>query len=172
MIAEFLSLFVILVVLSKLHSTMERLFHVKPCNRVSQTIDTASLRFFKQFRLFLFIAGSFEHVVNGPACWSVAAIGLVLFLFGLILRILAILSLGSFWSFNVVLYENHQLIRTGIYRFIRHPSYLGNVYLTGLFIFLNANITALMCLLFVIGFYIHRTKIENRVLLFLEAQHE
>lgn len=172
MIVEVLSLFVILVVLSKLHSRLEKLFRVCPSSKVSQTFDDASLGFFKQFRLLLFLVASFEHSMAGPASWSVVALGGFLLFFGLVLRILAISSLGPFWNFNVVIYDNHQLIRTGIYRFLRHPAYLGNAYLIGLFICLNAYATALTSLLFVTAFYIHRTKLENRVLVLLKARHE
>jgi protein-S-isoprenylcysteine O-methyltransferase Ste14 len=51
--------------------------------------------------------------------------GLFLFLTGVVLRIVAIRTLGKRFSVWVAIQENHQLQTTGLYRFIRHPSYTG-----------------------------------------------
>jgi isoprenylcysteine carboxyl methyltransferase (ICMT) family protein YpbQ len=118
----------------------------------------------------LLISGSFEFAFkNSLPGVSIFLPGIGLLLFGLTLRLLAILSLGPYWSFNIVLYENHKLIRKGIYRFFRHPAYLGNLYLTGLFVCMNANITSLFSLLFIVSFYLYRTRIENRVIMSLKG---
>ncbi len=52
-------------------------------------------------------------------------VGAVLFAAGLALRWFAILYLGRFFTVNVAISSNHQLIDTGPYRLIRHPSYTG-----------------------------------------------
>lgn len=44
---------------------------------------------------------------------------------GLLLAVWARLALGSNWSGTVTIKANHQLIRRGPYRFIRHPIYTG-----------------------------------------------
>lgn len=44
---------------------------------------------------------------------------------GLLFSIWARFHLGKFWSAMVVLKEDHRLIRTGPYRFVRHPIYTG-----------------------------------------------
>ncbi len=48
-------------------------------------------------------------------------IGLILFVLGLIVRWAAIIYLGRFFTVNVAIAEDHQLITTGPYRFVRHP---------------------------------------------------
>jgi protein-S-isoprenylcysteine O-methyltransferase len=53
-------------------------------------------------------------------------IGLVLFAIGLIVRWISILYLGRFFTVNVAIAQDHQLITTGPYRFARHP---GNLFL-------------------------------------------
>jgi protein-S-isoprenylcysteine O-methyltransferase len=47
------------------------------------------------------------------------------FFVGLILRWYGIIRLGRFFTTSVAIAEGHQLISTGLYRFMRHPSYTG-----------------------------------------------
>jgi protein-S-isoprenylcysteine O-methyltransferase Ste14 len=44
---------------------------------------------------------------------------------GLGVRWTAIVALGKSFSSNVAIRESQKLHRTGLYRFVRHPSYLG-----------------------------------------------
>lgn len=45
--------------------------------------------------------------------------------FGMTVRWLAITTLGKYFTFNIIIQPDHHLIRTGIYKYIRHPSYAG-----------------------------------------------
>jgi len=58
---------------------------------------------------------------------SIQYIGLIAFCMGVILRSLAIWQLGRFHTPNVAILDDHKLIENGIYRFVRHPSYLGAI---------------------------------------------
>ena len=51
--------------------------------------------------------------------------GIVLTAAGIALAIWARLVIGTNWSGSVTVKRNHQLIRTGPYRFVRHPIYSG-----------------------------------------------
>lgn len=53
--------------------------------------------------------------------------GLALFLVGLVIRWAAIIHLGRFFTVNVAIAEDHRLITTGPYRYVRHPSYSGSL---------------------------------------------
>jgi len=55
-----------------------------------------------------------------PAC--IALLGMAA---GLALRSWAVLKLGKFFTLHIEIQEGHTVIRTGPYRFVRHPSYLG-----------------------------------------------
>jgi protein-S-isoprenylcysteine O-methyltransferase Ste14 len=60
----------------------------------------------------------------GGASWLSSAALLVL-LAGLIIRWTAIFTLGKWFSANVAIREDQQLKQSGLYRFVRHPSYSG-----------------------------------------------
>lgn len=55
--------------------------------------------------------------------WNI--FGLLLFLVGLTVAIIALVTLKRFYSSTLVIRKGHQLITHGIYRFTRHPIYFG-----------------------------------------------
>lgn len=64
------------------------------------------------------------HTMFGGATWLETA-GLVLLILGLAVRWTAILSLGASFSTNVAIHDTQTLCTTGLYRWVRHPSYSG-----------------------------------------------
>lgn len=52
-------------------------------------------------------------------------IATVLLLIGLILRWVAIFTLGRRFTVNVVIQQQQQVEKSGVFRFVRHPSYTG-----------------------------------------------
>lgn len=60
----------------------------------------------------------------GGAHW-LRPVSLVVLLAGLALRWTAILSLGKSFSSNVAIHETQTVLKTGLYRWMRHPSYSG-----------------------------------------------
>lgn len=63
-----------------------------------------------------------------PEPW-LDGISLSLLVGGLIIRWTAILTLGRFFSTSVAIHQDHRLIHTGLFRWVRHPSYSGLVLL-------------------------------------------
>jgi methyltransferase len=57
----------------------------------------------------------------------VAAVGLAALLAGQTLRILAIRTLGPRWSARIITVPNAEPVTGGIYRYLRHPNYVGVV---------------------------------------------
>jgi protein-S-isoprenylcysteine O-methyltransferase len=53
--------------------------------------------------------------------------GLILFVVGIIIRWISIIQLGRFFTVNVTIAKDHQLVTTGLYRYVRHPSYSGTL---------------------------------------------
>ena len=60
-----------------------------------------------------------QRPVNGP----LVVLGLILYAVSLGVRLTAIRTLGRFWSLNLEIRGDHQLVREGIYRYMRHPAY-------------------------------------------------
>jgi protein-S-isoprenylcysteine O-methyltransferase Ste14 len=55
----------------------------------------------------------------------ISDIGLGLIVVGVVIRCAAVLTLRENFTVDVAIVENHTLVKTGIFRLIRHPSYLG-----------------------------------------------
>jgi len=58
--------------------------------------------------------------------WQI--IGLILLFTGLSIRWVSINTLKKYFTANLTIQEDHKLITTGIYKYIRHPSYLGGLF--------------------------------------------
>ena len=68
-----------------------------------------------------------EGALTGPAPPNVLLGGLALFGFAKALKIWAISSLGTRWSYRVLVVPGERLVTAGPYRFIAHPNYLAVV---------------------------------------------
>lgn len=95
----------------------------------SSAKDRNSLRF-----LWITILVSLWAGIQVAASWPAAALphkymfasaGLVFFIIGIALRWYPIVKLGRFFTVNVAIAKDHQLVESGPYRFVRHPSYTG-----------------------------------------------
>jgi len=94
-----------------------------------------------------------------------ASAGLVLFVAGLVLRWWAIITLGHFFTVDVTIEKDHQLVERGPFRIVRHPSYAGVLLaFVGLALSLG-NWAALLVILLPIGAaFIHRMNVEEDAL--------
>jgi protein-S-isoprenylcysteine O-methyltransferase len=61
----------------------------------------------------------------GDAAPSARIAGIAIYVVGLSLRWYSIIYLGRFFTVNVAIATDHQLIDGGPYRYVRHPSYTG-----------------------------------------------
>ena len=66
-----------------------------------------------------------RHPGNFSQLTSQYILGLSLFLIGFVILITAQISLGRSKSSTLVIREDHQLIKYGIYSLVRHPIFLG-----------------------------------------------
>lgn len=62
-------------------------------------------------------------LLRREVAWPVTAVGLIVFVTALVLRNVAIQTLGRLWSIHLEIRKDHQLIREGIYARLRHPAY-------------------------------------------------
>ena len=90
------------------------------------------------------------------------AIGVVLALTGLVIRVQSILTLRQQFTYSVAHVENHTLIDTGLYRIIRHPGYLGQLLIfAGISISLSNWLAVLSMMVPIAIGYIYRIKVEE-----------
>lgn len=68
--------------------------------------------------------GTHDHNLLAGAHW-VKAVALGLLIAGLVVRWTAIITLGKSFSANVAIHATQTLNRSGLYRWVRHPSYSG-----------------------------------------------
>ena len=107
-------------------------FSVKPAiERESRLIRLAALAFLTF--TFLLLAGVIDiSVLSKRIFRDSAAIhiaGQAFVLVGLLVAFWARYTLGRNWSGTVTIKQDHELIKTGPYRFVRHPIYTGLLFM-------------------------------------------
>ena len=100
-----------------------------------------------------------------PNTRKFAFAGVVLFVAGLFLRWWAIITLGRFFTVDVTIEKDHELVERGPFRVVRHPSYTGVLLaFVGLALSLG-NWAALLVILLPIGAaFVHRMNVEENAL--------
>jgi protein-S-isoprenylcysteine O-methyltransferase len=93
-------------------------------------------------------------------------VGTGLFAAGLAIRWYAIVHLGRFFTVNVAIAADHRLIDTGLYRFVRHPSYTGALMaFLGLALCLANWASLANMLLPIVWAFLRRMRVEETALL-------
>lgn len=74
-----------------------------------------------------------EYVFGQPSTswglggWAVFALGWLLGVISFWIRNSAIAALGRFWSLHVEIRDNHEFVKSGPFRFVRHPVYFSMI---------------------------------------------
>jgi protein-S-isoprenylcysteine O-methyltransferase Ste14 len=116
--------------------------------------------YFLSFRIGFTTTGRIYH-------WdSFFAIGAILAIFGLLIRIISILTLKQHFTYTVTEIDNHELIDTGLYKNIRHPGYLGQLIIFfGISIALSNWISMILMMLPVLIGYLNRIRVEEKFMI-------
>ena len=94
------------------------------------------------------------------------AIGAVLVVLGLIIRIASILTLRQYFTYSVAKVENHKLIETGLYKIIRHPGYLGQLLIFAVVSIAISNWASILLMMVPVAIgYIYRIHVEEKFML-------
>jgi protein-S-isoprenylcysteine O-methyltransferase Ste14 len=96
--------------------------------------------------------------------WNILfGIGMVIFVVGLLIRIHSILTLKQYFTYSVSTVENHKILETGLYQFIRHPGYLGQLIIfLGISISISNWFSILFMMIPVLIGYLYRISIEEK----------
>jgi len=93
-------------------------------------------------------------------------IGSLLVITGLIIRIASILTLKKQFTYTVTKIENHELIETGLYKYIRHTGYLGQLIIfLGIATSLSNWLSVLLMMVSVFIGYINRIMVEEKFMI-------
>ena len=91
--------------------------------------------------------------------------GVVLFGAGLLLRWWAIITLGRFFTVDVAIEKDHELVDRAPFRMVRHPSYTGVLLAFVGFALSLRNWAALLVILIpIVAAFIHRMNVEEEAL--------
>jgi methyltransferase len=93
------------------------------------------------------------------------AAGLAVFFAGKLLKWWAILSLGRFWSFHVLVLPGVPLVTSGPYRLMRHPNYVGLMgEIAGVALMMRAPFTGTGAAIVFGALLVARIRVEDRML--------
>ncbi|TSJ39289.1 isoprenylcysteine carboxylmethyltransferase family protein [Mucilaginibacter corticis] len=101
-----------------------------------------------------------------PDARLVMDIGLAVAIIGFIIRWTAILQLGKMFTVDVAISSQHKLKTTGLYKIVRHPSYLGLMMIICSIALCQASI--LSCIVVIIPTFIaliYRIQVEEKALI-------
>ena len=96
------------------------------------------------------------------APWPVFVLGLVLGWAGIALALWATRTLGRFYRPVVTIYEDHEVVTSGPYRYVRHPIYAGAmVVMVGVGLALGNWLSLILCVLMPLSAYVARIRVEE-----------
>jgi methyltransferase len=112
-----------------------------------------------------FAAMALEAWVRRRGMSSTFAAGLIVFGAAKALKYWAIATLGPRWAFRVLVLPGAPLIRSGPYRFLRHPNYVGvDGELIGMALMAQAPITGTIAVTGFTAILVARIRVEEREL--------
>ncbi len=139
----------------------------------SETVQNKSR---DKFSVLLILCFSLGSIIIAVIDWAylkltltsgyLSIIGLILIIFGILLRFWSIQVLGKFFTATVQIKEDHVLIIKGPYSIVRHPSYLGAwLTITGATVYFGSYIAFIVAVMGMgISYYI-RINLEEKALI-------
>jgi len=126
-----------------------------------------TLRLFVLSGTAMLVCALAEFFLRGKTLyWPTFAVGWILLLLSFALRRQTIKALGKFWSLYVEIRQEHEFVRSGPFRWMRHPAYFSMLLeLLAVSILLNAWWSSLIVPLFFFPTLWMRIKLEEQALL-------
>lgn len=95
----------------------------------------------------------------------VSIVGLVLIALGMALRWIAIATLRRYFTSNVSIQQGHELVKRGLYRIVRHPSYTGSLLsFFGIGLTFANWLSVLVIFVPILCAFLYRIRVEERAL--------
>jgi protein-S-isoprenylcysteine O-methyltransferase Ste14 len=162
-ISNFFVAFGIIVIYLRVHKNFtdakaQKNNQVKEIRSIVETVSMSAF-FLICTIIVLFNIGMFETSFN---FYSVKIVAIILYLFGTFINIYGRQCLGKNWGNNVVIYKDHNLVTSGIYKYIRHPLYSSiMLMLYSVSIIYQNYLVALLTTIIFIPFMYYRAKQEE-----------
>jgi len=103
---------------------------------------------------------------DGAPRYALYGAGLVLMIFGALLRQHCFRMLGEQFTYRVQVAEHGKIVKQGIYRWVRHPSYTGGmIYNLGIALALTNWTSTALVVVGMLVMYSYRVHVEERALL-------
>jgi protein-S-isoprenylcysteine O-methyltransferase Ste14 len=99
--------------------------------------------------------------INRVLIW----VGICMVLLGIAIRFVAIITLKKNFSGRLRIREDHTLIKIGIYRWVRHPAYLGAIVLFLGFPVMLSSVFGFLVMFLIVPLILHRIRLEERMLI-------
>lgn len=124
-----------------------------------------AIGYFLSFRIGMTKIGRIYH-------WNTFfAIGALLTIVGLVIRIKSILTLRQHFTYTVTKIEHHELIETGLYKTIRHPGYLGQLLIfTGVATAMSNWLSIVLMMIPVLIGFVYRIRVEEQFMMLQMGQ--
>jgi protein-S-isoprenylcysteine O-methyltransferase Ste14 len=104
-----------------------------------------------------------QRFPGNPSVYT--AIAAILILAGIGIRWWAIVTLGRFFSVDIAVQEQHEIVKEGLYRWIRHPAYTGLLIIfLGMGIAFTNWVSLILIVVPITVLFLHRIKIEEDAL--------
>jgi len=126
-------------------------------------IILASLIFFSALLVTLWDFLIFQKMTFHLSLVNVAGLGL--FFIGISIRRVAKRTLGKYYSYGLRTLQKHELIKHGIYRYIRHPAYLAMLIYSLAVPLIFSSLYGFLLMSGLIPCTLYRIKIEESMLL-------
>lgn len=113
--------------------------------------------------LSVFISVKYPVVISAKEWLPYAGLGIIIA--GMLIRLLAVYSLGRFFTVDVTIRKDHRLKKDGLYKYLRHPSYFASfLSFVGFGISLNNWLSLLLIIAAIFTAFVLRIKVEEKIL--------
>ena len=112
------------------------------------------------------LVSTMGDIIKRPRSLSVQVlVGFALIVIGFVILLVAHLTIGRFHASTLVIRKDHQLITHGIYRFSRHPIYLGVIIVAMGIPVYSSSLDGLLIMSALIPIFLNRIRMEERLLI-------
>ena len=160
-------LFIFSFILWCLSLVIERFFVKKESNKNVKSKEDHGTYLLIYISIFVSIIISFNLSINEIYLLPdiVFFIGIVFIIMGIFLREFSVITLGKYFSFQITIKQDHKIIESGPYHYIRHPSYSGGMLaIIGISLALRSSVAVLIVIVMSILVYNLRINFEEKLL--------